>query len=66
MTCPDVDHDSYRTSGTLHRPTVVDHCCDAWNRLTEQPWRFMSIGESDAYDSGERTMARGSVGDGSG
>ena len=23
---------------------VVDHCCDAWNRLTEQPWRVMSIG----------------------
>ena len=22
---------------------VVDHCCDAWNRLVEQPWRIMSI-----------------------
>ena len=23
---------------------IVDHCCDAWNRLVEQPWRIMSIG----------------------
>ena len=23
---------------------IVDHCCDAWNRLAEQPWRVMSIG----------------------
>ena len=23
---------------------LVDHCCDAWNRLVEQPWTIMSIG----------------------
>src|ERR1700749_1095587 len=23
---------------------VVDHCCDAWNKLTNQPWLIMSIG----------------------
>jgi transposase len=23
---------------------IVDHCCYAWNRLVEQPWRIMSIG----------------------
>ena len=23
---------------------IVDHCCDAWNRLIDQPWRIMSIG----------------------
>ena len=23
---------------------VVGHCCDAWNRLVDQPWRIMSIG----------------------
>ena len=22
---------------------IVDHCCDAWNRLIEQPWKIMSI-----------------------
>ena len=22
----------------------VAHCCDAWNKLVEQPWRIMSIG----------------------
>ncbi len=26
---------------------IVDHCCDAWNRLVEQPWRIMSIGMRD-------------------
>ena len=23
---------------------IVDHCCEAWNKLAEQPWRVMSIG----------------------
>jgi transposase len=23
---------------------IVDHCCHAWNKLAEQPWRVMSIG----------------------
>ena len=23
---------------------IVDHCCDAWNWLVDQPWRIMSIG----------------------
>jgi transposase len=22
---------------------IVDHCCDAWNRLVDQPWRIMSL-----------------------
>ena len=26
---------------------IVDHCCDAWNRLADQPWRIMSIGLRD-------------------
>jgi transposase len=31
---------------------IVDHCCDAWNKLTDQPWRIMSIGLRDwAYRS---------------
>ena len=31
---------------------IVDHCCDAWNKLTAQPWRIMSIGIRDwAYRS---------------
>src|ERR1700684_673626 len=24
---------------------IVDHCCDAWNKLIDQPWRIMSIGQ---------------------
>ena len=23
---------------------ILDHCCFAWNRLMDQPWRIMSIG----------------------
>jgi hypothetical protein len=26
---------------------LVDHCCQTWNRLTNQPWRIMSIGLRD-------------------
>jgi transposase len=26
---------------------IVGHCCHAWNRLAEQPWRVMSIGLRD-------------------
>jgi transposase len=26
---------------------LLDHCCDAWNKLVEQPWRIMSIGLRD-------------------
>ena len=31
---------------------IVDHCCEAWNKLIDQPWRIMSIGMRDwAYRS---------------
>jgi len=23
---------------------LIDHCCDAWNKLVDQPWRIMSLG----------------------
>jgi transposase len=23
---------------------ILDHCCHAWNKLIDQPWRIMSIG----------------------
>ena len=26
---------------------IADHCCNAWNRLVEQPWKIMSIGLHD-------------------
>jgi transposase len=26
---------------------LVDHCCEAWNRLVDQPWKIMSIGMRD-------------------
>ncbi len=31
---------------------IVDHCCQAWNKLIAQPWKIMSIGLRDwAYRS---------------
>ncbi len=26
---------------------IVGHCCAAWTKLTDQPWRIMSIGMRD-------------------
>lgn len=26
---------------------LLDHCCAAWNKLIDQPWRIMSIGLRD-------------------
>ena len=26
---------------------IVDHCCYAWNKLIDRPWRIMSIGMRD-------------------
>jgi transposase len=23
---------------------ILDHCCEAWNKISDQPWRIMSIG----------------------
>jgi putative transposase len=28
-------------------PDIIDHCCAAWNKLTDQPWLIMSIGLRD-------------------
>jgi hypothetical protein len=24
---------------------IVDHCCEAWNKRADQPWRIMTIGQ---------------------
>ena len=26
---------------------ILDHCCNAWNRLMERPWKIMTIGLRD-------------------
>ena len=48
-----------RTSGSIIRENwisnrvftsytdILDHCCAAWNKLTDQPWTIMSIGLRD-------------------
>ncbi len=28
----------------LNADDLVDHCCEAWNKLEAQPWHIMSIG----------------------
>jgi hypothetical protein len=34
---------------------VVDHSCEAWNKLVDQPWRIMSIGLRNWAPRGLRT-----------
>ena len=31
----------------LSYPDILDHCCAAWNRIVDQPWRIMSLGLRD-------------------
>jgi len=26
---------------------IVDHCCDAWKKLIDQPWKIMLIGRRE-------------------
>ena len=26
---------------------LLDHCCDAWNQLVDQPWHIMTLGLRD-------------------
>jgi hypothetical protein len=26
---------------------IVDHCCEAWNKLADQPWRIMTLGHRE-------------------
>ena len=36
-----------RTASSNRMDDIVDHCCYAWNKLVDQPWRIMSIGLRD-------------------
>ena len=35
---------------------IVDHCCDAWNKLIDQPWRIMSIGNENGQTSSNQRV----------
>ncbi|MDR7154328.1 hypothetical protein J2W40_001140 [Sphingobium xenophagum] len=37
---------------------IVDLCCEAWNRLIDQPWRIMTIGRRK-WARGSRSMQVG-------
>jgi transposase len=40
--------DKWISSHVFQSPAdIVDHCCDAWNRLEVEPWTIMSIGSRD-------------------
>src|SRR5215203_5584220 len=40
---------------------LVDHCCEAWNKLIERPWKIMSIGLRDwPMGSNQRDLVLGS------
>ena len=40
--------DNWLSNRVFHSyENLVDHCCDAWNRLVDQPWKIMSIGMRD-------------------
>ena len=28
----------------LSYTNILDHCCEAWNKLIAQPWTIMSVG----------------------
>jgi transposase len=30
---------------------IMQHCCEAWSKLIDQPWRIMSIGLRDWSDA---------------
>ena len=32
---------------------ILDHCCEAWNRLLDQPWKIMSLGLRDWASTGQ-------------
>jgi hypothetical protein len=36
---------SNRVFDDIH--ALIDHCCDAWNKLEAQPWTIMSLGMRD-------------------
>ena len=40
--------DNWLSNRTLHSYVHhVDDCCNAWNRLVDQPWKIISIGRRD-------------------
>jgi hypothetical protein len=37
--------DNWLSNRVFHSyDSLVDHCCEAWNRLVDQPWKIMSLG----------------------
>ena len=36
--------------GKRGHAAIVDHCCEAWNKLVAQPWKIMSIGHREWAD----------------
>lgn len=55
--CPDLNpvekvwqfmHDNWLSNRMFEtNGAILDHCCAAWNKLADQPWRIISIGMRD-------------------
>jgi hypothetical protein len=45
-----------RTEFSNPSTNIVDHCCYAWNTLTDQPWEIMSIARRDWAAVGAKTI----------
>src|SRR5829696_9041088 len=42
---------------------LVDHCCEAWNKLIERPWKIVSVGVRDwIMGSNQRDLGLRSLG----
>ena len=39
--------DNWLSNRVFDPDAILDHCCDAWNKLVDQPWTIMSIGLRD-------------------
>lgn len=40
--------DNWLSNRVFHSyDNLLDHCCDAWNRLVDQLWKIMTIGMRD-------------------
>ena len=35
---------------------IIDHCCEAWNKLIDQPWRIMTIGRRKWASGDQRRL----------
>jgi transposase len=51
--------DNWLSNRVFHNADdLIDHCCEAWNKLRSQPWRLMSIGMRESAHKFSSTIQR--------